>query len=102
MWRVAVDPATGIVYETEDDSGKPNGFFRYRPRDPRNLSAGGALEMLNIKDRPGYDTRESQRMGAALAAEWVRIADPDPDLEGGAATVTQQGLAQGCRHVQPA
>lgn len=92
---VAVDPATGIVYETEDDSGKPNGFFRYRPGDPRNLSAGGALEMLKIKGRPGYDTREGQRMGARLPVEWVRIADADPGLEGGAATVTQQGLAQG-------
>ncbi|MGH4014506.1 MAG: alkaline phosphatase PhoX [Pseudonocardiaceae bacterium] len=92
---VAVDPTTGIVYETEDDSGRPNGFFRYRPGDPRNLSAGGALEMLKIKGRPGYDTREGQRTGARLPVEWVRIADPDPDLEGGAVTVTQQGLAEG-------
>ena len=92
---VAVDPATGFVYETEDDSGKPNGFFRFRPAVPRNLSAGGVLEMLKIRGRPGYDTREGQRMGARLPVEWVRIPDPDPDLEGGAATVTQQGLAQG-------
>ncbi len=92
---VAIDPATGFVYETEDDSGKPNGFFRYRPNDPRNLGAGSTLEMLKIIERPGYDTREDQRMGARLPVEWVRIPDPDPDLEGGAATVTQQGLAQG-------
>lgn len=92
---VAVDPATGFVYETEDNSGRPNGFFRYRPNDPRKLSRGGALEMLKVKGRPGYDTREGQRMGARLPVEWVHIPDPDPDLEGGAATVTEQGLAQG-------
>ncbi|TMQ92223.1 DUF839 domain-containing protein [Actinomadura soli] len=92
---VAVDPRTGHVYETEDDSGKPNGFFRYRPRNPYRLEAGGVLEMLKIVDRPGYDCREGQRMGSQLPVEWVRIDDPDPDLENGAATCTQQGLAAG-------
>ncbi|WP_262403476.1 PhoX family protein [Actinomadura sp. CNU-125] len=92
---VAVDPRTGYVYETEDDSGKPNGFYRYRPRNPRDLAGGGVLEMLKITGRPGYDTREGQRMGARLPVEWVRIDDPDPDLENGAATCTQQGLASG-------
>ncbi|GAA2625212.1 DUF839 domain-containing protein [Actinomadura fulvescens] len=92
---VAVDPRTGYVYETEDDSGKPDGFYRFRPRNPRDLAAGGVLEMLKIKGRPGHDTREGQRMGARLPVEWVRIEDPDPDLENGAATCTQQGLAGG-------
>ncbi|GII02173.1 alkaline phosphatase PhoX [Planobispora takensis] len=92
---VAVDPRTGYVYETEDDSGKPDGFYRYRPHDPRNLAAGGVLEMLKIKGRDGYDCREGQRMGARLPVEWVTIDDPDPDLEGGAPTCTQQGLAKG-------
>ncbi|GGS70904.1 hypothetical protein GCM10010156_32180 [Planobispora rosea] len=92
---VAVDPRTGYVYETEDDSGKPNGFYRYRPRDPRNLAAGGVLEMLKIKGRDGYDCREGQRMGARLPVEWVRVDDPDPDLENGAPTCAQQGLAKG-------
>lgn len=90
---IAVDPATGFVYETEDDSGKPNGFFRYRPDDPRDLTRGGVLEMLEVRGRPGYDAREGQRTGAGLPVEWVRIPDPDPDLEGGSATVTEQGLA---------
>ncbi|WP_395108285.1 alkaline phosphatase PhoX [Actinomadura sp. SCN-SB] len=92
---VAVDPRTGYVYETEDDSGKPNGFYRFRPRNRHDLSAGGILEMLKIVDRPGYDTREGQRVKARLPVEWVRIDDPDPDLENGAATCTQQGLADG-------
>lgn len=92
---VAVDPETGFVYETEDDSGQPNGLFRYRPRNPADLAAGGVLEMLKVKGRPRYDTREGQRMGEPLPVEWVRIDDPDPDLEGGATPVTEQGLAQG-------
>lgn len=92
---VAVDPRTGYVYETEDDSGRPDGFYRFRPRDPQRLAAGGVLEMLKIKGVDGYDCREGQRMGARLPVEWVRIDEPDPDLEGGAPTCTQQGLAKG-------
>lgn len=92
---LAVDPRSGHVYETEDDSGRPNGLFRYRPRKPNDLAAGGVLEMLKIRDRPGFDCREGQRMGARLPVEWVRIDDPDPDLENGAATVANQGLAKG-------
>ncbi|WP_043617707.1 PhoX family protein [Nonomuraea candida] len=92
---VAVDPRTGYVYETEDDSGKPNGFYRFRPRDPRDLAAGGVLEMLKVKGADGYDCREGQTMGARLPVEWVTIDDPDPDLENGATTCTRQGLAKG-------
>ncbi|MDA0635047.1 DUF839 domain-containing protein [Nonomuraea sp. MCN248] len=92
---VAVDPRTGYVYETEDESGRPNGFYRFRPRDPRDLSRGGVLEMLKIRGADGYDCREGQRMGARLPVEWVRIDDPDPDLEGGAPTCARQGLAKG-------
>lgn len=92
---VAVDPRTGYVYETEDDSGKPNGFYRFRPDDPRDLSAGGVLEMLKVKGADNYDCREGQRMGARLPVEWVTVDDPDPDLENGAQTCAQQGLAKG-------
>ncbi|WP_219601732.1 PhoX family protein [Nonomuraea indica] len=92
---VAVDPRTGYVYETEDDAGRPDGFYRFRPRDPRDLSAGGVLEMLKVRGVDGYDCREGQTMGARLPVEWVRIDDPDPDLEGGAPTCAQQGLAKG-------
>ncbi|GAA2654466.1 PhoX family protein [Nonomuraea recticatena] len=92
---VAVDPRTGYVYETEDDSGKPDGLYRFRPRNPRHLASGGVLEMLKIKNVDNYDCREGQTMGTRLPVEWVRIDDPDPDLENGAPTCTQQGLAKG-------
>lgn len=92
---VAVDAATGFVYETEDQSGNPCGFYRFRPNNQADLYAGGVLEMLKIRGVDQYDTREGQRMGRRLPAEWVVIDAPDPDLEGGAPKVVQQGLDQG-------
>ena len=54
----STDPATGIVYETEDDGA--SGFYRFLPDDADNLSAGGRLQMLAVKGRPNYDTRTGQ------------------------------------------
>jgi len=54
----AVDQRTGIVYETEDPgSGVGAGFYRYTPKDPDNLAAGGTLDMLAIDGRPQVDRR---------------------------------------------
>lgn len=89
---VAVDPATGIVYETEDRGSA--GFYRFVPNDPGNLRAGGRLQMLAIKDRPGYDTRDGQRVGRPLPVEWVDIPDPDPDSDDSLA-VFRQGRQRG-------
>jgi secreted PhoX family phosphatase len=77
----AVDQRTGIVYETEDPgSGVGAGFYRYTPDDPRNLSAGGKLEMLAITGQPNVDLREGRTRGEALPVRWVRIDEPDPEL----------------------
>lgn len=89
---VAVDPATGIVYETEDRGSA--GFYRFVPNNPRNLGAGGRLQMLAIKGKPRYDTRLGQRPGQPLPVEWVDIADPDPD-SGDSLAVFYQGREQG-------
>ncbi|WP_300010361.1 alkaline phosphatase PhoX [Pseudonocardia sp.] len=89
---VCTDPGTGIVYETEDRG--TSGFYRFVPNDPADLAAGGALEMLAVKDRPQYDTRTGQRPNANLPVEWVPIADPDPDSSD-ALAVYNQGFAQG-------
>lgn len=88
------DPLSGIVYQTEDD-GSTSGFYRYLPHDPANLASGGALQMLKVAGRPRYDTREGQRVGAALEVEWVGIEDADPDLEAGAQCCFAQGYARG-------
>ncbi len=79
---VAVDPTTGVVYQTEDLFRA--GFYRYLPNDPYgpggagDLRAGGRLQMLAVRDRPNYETHERQEVGRALPATWVDIDNPDP------------------------
>ena len=97
---VAVDPRTGIVYQTEDD-GNDSGLYRFLPNDPCDLTAGGALEMLAIAGQPQRSMLTGQLVGLSLPVQWVPIADPDPDLEGGATPVALQGIALGGA-VQPA
>jgi secreted PhoX family phosphatase len=90
------DPATGIVYQTEDDRlNLGNGFYRYLPLDPADLLAGGELEMLRIKHAPRADLRDGQTIGKPLPIEWVTIENPDPDLEAGEPSVFEQGYARG-------
>ena len=76
---VAIDPATGIVYETED-SGDTSGFYRFVPNRPGDLAAGGRLEMLAVRGRPGFvtNTGVTGTVGEPLPVEWVVIDDPDP------------------------
>ncbi len=94
---VAVDPATGIVYLTEDHVSA--GFYRFVPATPGTLRAGGRLEMLAISGRARYDTRINQRVGAAFSVHWVPIADPDrahhTASRGDAQGVSTQGWQQG-------
>lgn len=89
---VAVDPRTGIVYETEDQG--TSGTYRFVPNDRDDLTRGGVLEMLAIKDRPRYDTSTGQQVGRPLPVEWVRIDDPDPASSDELA-VFDQGFAKG-------
>lgn len=91
---VAVDPRTGIVYETED-SGNDSGLYRFTPNDPDDLTRGGRLQMLAVRGREGYSTLTGQVVGQPLPVRWVDIDDPDPDIEAGASQVAAQGLAQG-------
>ena len=91
---VAVDPATGIVYETEDQGAA--GFYRFIPNKKRRLAEGGRLQMLAIKDQPKYDTRIKQKAGASLPVVWVDIDDPDPaEADTQPRAVYNQGLAKG-------
>lgn len=87
----AVDPHSGIVYETEDRDTA--GFYRFVPNTPGKLAEGGRLQMLKVRDAPRYDTRQGQRQGESLPVEWVDIDDPDPheaDLD--PLAVYRQGL----------
>jgi hypothetical protein len=74
---VAVDPRTGIVYETEDQG--TSGFYRFLPNVPGSLGEGGRLQMLAIVERPQYDTRTNQTVGARFRCKWVEIDEPDSD-----------------------
>lgn len=77
----AVDPATGIIYLTEDQ-GDTSGLYRFvpdwRPTAPGQLaSVTGQLQMLQIGG-PGYIAAIGQTVGLPLAAQWVDVANPDP------------------------
>ena len=82
---IAVDPRSGIVYQTEDRS--EGLLYRFIPEHPGKLSGAGRLEALRIKDQQRADTRnftESKfKPGIKLAVEWVEVRDvesPDDDL----------------------
>ncbi|MTE21510.1 DUF839 domain-containing protein [Streptomyces sp. TRM43335] len=77
---VAVDPRTGIVYETEDAFDHPFGlFYRFLPDRPRggfgSLRAGGRLEALRVPDVP--DLSAVREPGTRFdRVEWVPVPDP--------------------------
>jgi uncharacterized protein len=78
----ATDQRTGVVYETEDPgSGRGAGFYRFIPKNPRRLAAGGRLQILAIRGKWQYDTREEQRPGRKLPVRWIDIEEPDPEYD---------------------
>ncbi len=87
---VAVDPTTGIVYQTQDDFAGPSGFFRYiAPIDPRRikrLEDGGTLQVLSVSP-PGstevVDLSAVQDVGAKFQGRWVTIPEANPTFPTG-------------------
>ncbi|MGH8852792.1 MAG: PhoX family protein [Telluria sp.] len=75
----AVDPATGIVYQTEDSSGK-SGFYRYVPDiktgAPGSLAMGGVLQMAKVKGVHNVNLANVP-VDSVVELEWVAIANPD-------------------------
>ena len=98
---VAVDPATGIVYETEDTwydpGGRPGaGFYRFIPNRPGVLAAGGRLQMMAVTGKPTYLTARGQSTDQVHPVHWVDIDDPDPPNAGeNHLAVFWQGMAKG-------
>jgi len=70
---VAVDPLTGIVYETEDRT--PAGFYRFTPISKGQLADGGRLEMMAIVGDP--DLISSADANAKYEVKWVAIDHPE-------------------------
>jgi secreted PhoX family phosphatase len=90
---VAVDPATGWVYETED-AGSSSGFYRFRPETPGALEDGGVLEMLGIAGVVRADTRTNQT-GEWRDVVWHVIDVPDPAVINNTTSVFAQGRTKG-------
>lgn len=85
---VAVQPKTGIVYQTEDEGNSL--FYRYLPNTYGKLHNGGKLQCLVIKEWKSADTRNYPDLRTnqfpekkSFAVEWIDLADveaPDSDL----------------------
>jgi secreted PhoX family phosphatase len=86
----AVDPATGIVYLTEDAT--PSGLYRFVPRRPGHLAAGGRLQMLAIGSE-SYVTYADAGPKDYGRISWVDVDNPDP-APGEPSTVSQ-GITNG-------
>ncbi len=82
---VAVDPNSGIVYQTED---RHEGLiYRYIPNIKGDLKSGGRLQAMAIKDGKSFDTRNWDgpllTTDRPLEVEWLDIDDvlsPKDDL----------------------
>ncbi|MEM9225499.1 MAG: alkaline phosphatase PhoX [Pseudomonadota bacterium] len=83
---VAIDPRTGIVYQTEDE--KDGLIYRFLPNEPGALAKGGKLQALVILDQPGADTRNwsgapTFAVGGRFKTGWIdldHVESPDGDL----------------------
>ena len=92
---LAVDPATGWIYETED-SGLTSGFYRFVPSNSGNLAAGGGLSMLKVKNASLANLGASYANGTTFDVEWVPIATPNnPSATSPGNFVWAQGRALG-------
>jgi uncharacterized protein len=92
---VAVDPASGTIFETEDaGSGQGSGFYRFLPNNPGDPYAGGTLQILGVADQPKRDLRDGVEMGTSFEAEWINIIEPNPPGSNVNA-VFEEGYARG-------
>lgn len=74
----AIDPATGIVYETEDRGDSC--LYRFVPTTPGKLSDGGRLQALAI----GPARRDTRSDGSGTSygpVRWVDVLEPDPAVD---------------------
>lgn len=108
---VAVDPVTGIIYETEDSN--PSGFYRFIPNVIGRPEMGGKLQMMKLKVANNatrtisgvsygyYNTAVGQAPGATYDVEWVNIENPDKPFISGTSYggVVAQGIVQGASSI---
>jgi secreted PhoX family phosphatase len=80
---VAIDPCTGIAYETEDAASPHGCFYRFRPwrplGGPGSLAEGGVLEVMRVADGPA-DLSAVTAIGTTFAdVRWEAVPFPDFD-----------------------
>lgn len=92
---VAVDPGSGIVYQTEDADRA--GLYRFVPAVPGRLHEGGRLQMLAVRGRPKADLRKGQLTNVPMGVYWVdiEVADPGTHGRGLEVSVFEQGHRRG-------
>ncbi|MDJ0728334.1 MAG: DUF839 domain-containing protein [Prochloraceae cyanobacterium] len=73
---IAVDPETGFIYQTEDRDDSC--IYRFRPKQPGNLQAGGFLDALVIQNMPKANTSKGLILGKTMPVKWVQLEDVDP------------------------
>jgi secreted PhoX family phosphatase len=75
---VAVDPASGIAYQTEDHT---NGcFYRFVPNELERFDKGGVLQALKFDDdKIKHTTINSLKLQQKYPCKWVTIDEPDPE-----------------------
>jgi secreted PhoX family phosphatase len=88
----ATDPATGIVYETEDSGS--SALYRYLPVDPADLAAGGELQAMALD---GTTDTWLWATGDSAAASWVVV--DSPDWGPGEPSPWQQAQAEGAARI---
>jgi len=78
---IAVEPASGVVYETEDMGDGL--LYRFIPNESGNLAAGGRLQALAVVGNAQADTRNwpgvatDFPIGQPRAVEWIDLEDAD-------------------------
>jgi secreted PhoX family phosphatase len=76
---VCVDPATGIVYQTED--AHDSLIYRFIPKEQGKLHKGGTLQALAVREAKGFDTRNwndvSLTVGQSMDVEWIGLSNVD-------------------------
>jgi secreted PhoX family phosphatase len=90
---VAVDPQSGVVYQTEDTGDGL--LYRFIPHEPGRLAAGGRLQALVVNGWKTADTRNWQErrfpVGSPQPVSWIDL----DDVESPAGDLRKRGAAAG-------
>jgi len=90
---VCIDPKSGIVYMTED---RHDGLlYRFVPKVPGDLHAGGRLQALHVLGRKSLDTRNWDsplvKLGEPMTCGWITMDEIDSPLD----DLRQRGFDKG-------